>query len=68
INVFKMRGSWHDKGIREYRITKKGADIRDSLRNFERIITGSPTRISVDEKSELSRIIRGVQDEETDDL
>jgi circadian clock protein KaiC len=68
INVFKMRGSWHDKGIREYVITEKGADIRDSLRNFERIITGSPTRISVDEKSELSRIIRGVQSSETEDL
>ena len=24
INVFKMRGSWHDKGIREYTITDKG--------------------------------------------
>jgi circadian clock protein KaiC len=68
INVFKMRGSWHDKGIREYTITQHGAEIQDSLRNFERIITGSPTRISVDEKSELSRIIRGVQDDETDDL
>ncbi|MEM7772936.1 MAG: circadian clock protein KaiC [Cyanobacteria bacterium P01_E01_bin.6] len=68
INVFKMRGSWHDKGIREYMITENGANIQDSLRNFERIITGSPTRISVDEKSELSRIIRGVQDNETTDL
>lgn len=68
INVFKMRGSWHDKGIREYTITEQGADIQDSLRNFERIITGSPTRISVDEKSELSRIIRGVQKDDTDDF
>lgn len=68
INVFKMRGSWHDKGIREYTITQHGAEIQDSLRNFERIITGSPTRISVDEKSELSRIIRGVQDDDADEL
>ncbi|MEL6319282.1 MAG: circadian clock protein KaiC [Cyanobacteria bacterium J06626_14] len=64
INVFKMRGSWHDKGIREYTITGNGADIRDSLRNFERIISGSPTRISVNEKSELSRIIQGVKDDD----
>ena len=64
-----MRGSWHDKGIREYTITGNGADIRDSLRNFERIISGSPTRISVNEKSELSRIIQGVKDDdELDDL
>ncbi len=61
INVFKMRGSEHDKGIREYTISKHGPEIRDSFRNFERIISGSPTRVSVDEKSELSRIVRGVQ-------
>ncbi|HZG38410.1 MAG TPA: circadian clock protein KaiC [Nodosilinea sp.] len=61
INVFKMRGSWHDKGIREYTINNNGPDIKDSFRNLERIISGSPTRIAVDEKSELSRIIQGVQ-------
>ncbi|MBD1915188.1 MULTISPECIES: circadian clock protein KaiC [Cyanophyceae] len=61
INVFKMRGSWHDKGIREYTINSQGPDIKDSFRNLERIISGSPTRIAVDEKSELSRIIEGVQ-------
>jgi circadian clock protein KaiC len=62
INVFKMRGSWHDKGIREYTISKDGPEIKDSFRNYERIISGSPTRITVDEKSELSRIMRGVKD------
>lgn len=62
INVFKMRGSWHDKGIREYQISSDGPDIKDSFRNYERIISGSPTRITVDEKSELSRIVRGVRD------
>ncbi|MGK7888474.1 MAG: circadian clock protein KaiC [Leptolyngbyaceae cyanobacterium] len=68
INVFKMRGSWHDKGIREYSISERGPEIKDSFRHFERIISGSPTRISVDEKSELSRIVRGFQDEGGDDL
>ncbi|NEQ96094.1 MAG: circadian clock protein KaiC [Cyanothece sp. SIO2G6] len=67
INVFKMRGSWHDKGIREYSISERGPEIKDSFRHFERIISGSPTRISVDEKSELSRIVRGFE-EEGDDL
>jgi circadian clock protein KaiC len=62
LNVFKMRGSWHDKGIREYIISAKGPEIKDSFRHFERIITGSPSRISVDEKSELSRIVRGFQE------
>lgn len=66
INVFKMRGSWHEKGIREYTISDAGVDIKDSFRNYERIISGSPTRIAVDEKSELSRIVRGMR-ENTDD-
>ncbi len=61
LNVFKMRGSWHDKGIREYTITESGPRITDSFRDYERIISGSPTRISINEKSELSRIIEGVQ-------
>jgi len=61
INVFKMRGSWHDKGIREYTISAAGPQITDSFRNYERIISGSPTRITIDEKSELSRIVQGFQ-------
>ncbi len=60
VNVFKMRGSRHDSRIREYVITDEGAQIKDSFQGFERILSGSPTRVSVDEKSELSRIIRGV--------
>jgi circadian clock protein KaiC len=62
INVFKMRGSWHDKGIREYTISADGPEITDSFRNYERIISGSPTRIAVNEKAELSRIVKGFQD------
>ncbi len=67
INVFKMRGSWHDKGIREYNITADGPEIKDSFRNYERIISGAPTRVSVDEKTELSRIVRSFQDKENPD-
>jgi circadian clock protein KaiC len=62
INVFKMRGSWHDKGIREYSISDAGPDIRDSFRNYEQIIGGSPTRIMIDEKTELSRIVKGIKE------
>lgn len=64
VNVFKMRGSRHDSKIREYRINNQGAEIKDSFQGFERILSGSPTRISVDEKNELSRIILGVQSED----
>ncbi len=61
INVFKMRGSWHDKGIREYIIAEDGPEIKASFRDYERIISGAPTRISANEKSELSRIVQGVR-------
>lgn len=66
VNVFKMRGSWHDKGIREYTISKDGPQIQDSFRNYERIISGSPSRIAIDEKSELSRIVQGVKEKTKD--
>jgi circadian clock protein KaiC len=62
-----MRGSWHDKGIREYNITADGPDIKDSLRNYERIISGAPTRVSIDEKAELSRIVKGFEDKQSSD-
>lgn len=68
INVFKMRGSWHDKGIREYTISVKGPEIKDSFRSYERIISGSPTRIAINEKNELSRIIEGVKDKADDEI
>jgi circadian clock protein KaiC len=62
VNVFKMRGSWHDKGIREYMISSDGPNIKNSFRNYEGIISGSPTRIVVNEKSELSRIMRNMKE------
>ena len=63
-NVFKMLGSWHDKGIREFMITGNGPEIKDSFSNFERIISGVPHRINTDERSELSRIVQGVTSDE----
>ena len=66
INVFKMRGSWHDTGIREYVINSDGPNIKNSFRNYEGIISGSPTRVGVDEKDQLSRIVRGMR-EKTDE-
>ena len=66
LNVFKMRGSWHDKGIREFIITINGPDIKDSVSNFERIISGVPHRINQDERSEFSRIVKGVGEDQPD--
>ena len=67
INVFKMCGSGHDKGIREYIIDEDGPEIKASFRNYERIISGAPSRISSDEKSELSRIVEGVRGKSEED-
>ncbi|AFY55640.1 circadian clock protein KaiC [Rivularia sp. PCC 7116] len=67
VNVFKMRGSWHDKGIREYNITRDGPQIKNSFQDYERIISGVPSRVSIDEKAELSRIVRSFEDEQTSD-
>ena len=49
INVFKMRGSWHDKRIREYIITGQGPEIKDSFSNFEQIFSGAPHRVISDQ-------------------
>ncbi len=67
INVFKMRGSWHDKAIREYTINADGPEITGSFGNYEGIISGSPSRVTVDEKTELARIVRGFQDKSSPD-
>jgi len=64
INVFKMRGSQHDKGIREFVITSNGPDIQDSFTNFERIISGVPHRITASERTELSCSLHGVATED----
>ena len=61
INVFKMRGSWHDKSIREYIINENGPQIKESFRNLEGIISGSPRRVATTDKQELSRIAQRVR-------
>ncbi|TGG84167.1 MAG: circadian clock protein KaiC [Aphanocapsa feldmannii 277cV] len=60
LNVFKMRGSWHDKAIREFVITSNGPEIHDGFVNYERIISGSPTRVTKDERRKPGRIARSV--------
>ncbi len=42
--VAKMRGSNHSREFRTYEITGKGVKLRDSLRDFDGITTGIPTR------------------------
>jgi circadian clock protein KaiC len=42
--VVKMRGSSHSREFRTYEITGTGVQLRESLREYDSIITGMPTR------------------------
>jgi circadian clock protein KaiC len=53
ITVLKMRGSVHDKGIREFTIDRKGMHLGRPFRNVTGILAGSPVHIS---PSDLERI------------
>jgi len=43
--VLKMRGSNHDKGIRQYEITSRGIEIQAPFEGQEGIMSGSPRRM-----------------------
>jgi circadian clock protein KaiC len=43
--VLKMRGSNHDKGIRQYEITPRGVEIRAPFEGREGIMSGSPRQM-----------------------
>lgn len=43
--VLKMRGSDHDKGIREFEITSRGIEVHAPFEGREGILSGSPTRM-----------------------
>jgi circadian clock protein KaiC len=42
--VVKMRGSKHDHAFRTYELTSTGVRLRESLRDYDGIITGMPRR------------------------
>jgi circadian clock protein KaiC len=42
--IMKMRGSDHDKHLREYDITSKGVRVAESFSGYEGFLTGSPHR------------------------
>jgi len=43
--VLKMRGSNHDKGIRQYEITSRGIELRAPFKGQEGIMSGTPRRM-----------------------
>jgi circadian clock protein KaiC len=46
LTVLKMRGSAHDKGIREFTIDKKGMHLGRPFRNVTGILAGAPVHVS----------------------
>ncbi len=46
LTVLKMRGSWHDKAIREFKIDKDGMGMGRPFRNVTGILAGTPVHIS----------------------
>jgi circadian clock protein KaiC len=46
MTVLKMRGSTHDKGIREFTIDKDGMHLKRPFRNVTGILAGTPVHVS----------------------
>lgn len=47
--VWKLRGSDHDKRLRQYEITSHGIDVSAPFSNYEGLLTGSPRRSMTEE-------------------
>ncbi|MEM0951423.1 MAG: circadian clock protein KaiC [Cyanobacteria bacterium P01_H01_bin.74] len=56
LTVLKMRGSRHDKDIRELKIDGKGMHIGKPYRNISGILSGVPTYISTQELDRLEKL------------
>jgi len=53
--ILKMRGSDHDKRLREFEITPAGIKIESAFTNYEGIISGSPRKVASEKFMELFR-------------
>jgi len=53
--ILKMRGSDHDKRLREFQITTNGIKIESAFTNYEGIITGAPRKIASEKFVDLFR-------------
>jgi circadian clock protein KaiC len=54
LTVLKMRGSQHDKNIKEFTIDAKGLHLGKPFRNVGGILAGNPIHVSSDEIERLS--------------
>jgi circadian clock protein KaiC len=56
IAVLKMRGSYHDKEIREFKIDSDGMHIGKPFRNITGIISGNPVYVAPTEQDRLGQM------------
>ena len=55
LSVLKMRGSEHDKDIREITIDKKGVEIKMPFSEYSGLMSGSPVKTPSDAFMEAFR-------------
>lgn len=53
--ILKMRGSDHDKRLREFNITSQGIKLSSPFSDYEGVITGSPRRVAPEQFFEMFR-------------
>ncbi len=61
LTVLKMRGSWHQKAIREYTIDAGGMQIQEPFHNVSGILSGSPTCTPLVEKQRLAEMFEPLE-------
>ena len=54
VTVLKMRGSMHDKDIREFNIDETGMHIGRPFRNVIGILSGNPVHVATEEMDRIS--------------
>jgi len=59
LTVLKMRGSQHDKNIREFTIDGRGMHIGKPFRNVGGILAGNPVQLETSEISRLGSMFEG---------
>jgi circadian clock protein KaiC len=58
LTVLKMRGSWHQKDIREYTIDSEGLHIGSPFRGVSGILSGNPVHAAADEIERLDELFK----------
>lgn len=58
VTVLKMRGSMHDKDIREFTIDGEGMHMGKAFRNVSGILSGFPQQVSNEELSRISDLFQ----------